>query len=99
MDSVVLMAFTDVRPIQKEDCSIHVVVDLHAPEPEVLHFEEVRFVAGYVTRALALDAVAIDAPPMKVRGKNLALVALRPLPPLVDHHAAMGVATTRLIRA
>ena len=97
VDTVALVAFTDIRPVENEYTAVRPVAQLNAAEPQVAGLHHVLGMAAHVAGPLTVQRVPVDPATMQVQRENLTAIFLRPVVRAIDHHPAMCVATTGCI--
>src|SRR6476661_10159362 len=97
MDSVVLVAFARVAPVDEIDGAVGAVVEIDATEPLVFREGDVGLVAGDVAAPFALQAIDVDPPAVEVERQEFAAVFGGPVVAQIDARAAVGVAAAELV--
>ncbi len=92
--SIIVVALTDVRPIDHDGASIGSLADVQTSKPWVLPIDHILSVRGYETGARGFEKIAIDSSAVKVQCKDISSVLFGPLVGLIDHQTAMRMATT-----
>ena len=97
MNSVMVVAFTVVRPVRNIHCSFRSHLDIDSTEPRSLHQHEVRFTLANVAAAFAIEPVDVDPSAVRVAHEDLAVVLLREIVALIDHRADVRVSAAEIV--
>ena len=98
VNAVVLVAFTNVRPVEHEDAAVGAVAEIDAAEPRVGGREKIRRVFADVAAAAAFEAVHVGAEAVEIQREEGAAIRVGPVVALINHEAAVGVAAAGLGR-
>src|SRR5436190_15475417 len=94
---LVVVAFTDVRPVGDKHTTVGAVFAVHAAEPGVLREGEIGSVFSDVAAAVRLERVAVEALAVDVEHKGVAAIFGGPVVTQIDHAADVGVAAAKII--
>ena len=97
MNSVVLMALADVRPIQSVHRAVGTRLQFDAAKPFVFGSKQIWFVRSGIAVALSNKVIAVHSPTVKVKRVSFVAKCLRPVRALINHEATVRVATARSI--
>ena len=97
MDSVVVVAFSDIGPIDHHGASVGGLGKVQTSKPRVLPKDHIRPMGCQKPCPGGVDEIAVDPTAMEVQSIDVAMVLLGPLVGLVDHQPAVGMTTASRI--
>ena len=99
VDTVLIVAFADVAPVEDGDGAVRALAELDPAEPLVIRLQDVRLMLHDQRAALPLDAFDVHATAVQVKRHELVTILRRPVVALVDHHADVRVTAAEAVRA
>ena len=99
MDAVLIVALTDIAPVENRDSAVWSLPELDAAEPLVVRLQDVGLMLHDQRATLPLYALNVHASSMQIERHELVAILRRPVVALVDHHADMRVPATEAVRA
>src|SRR5262249_44761826 len=97
VDSIVLVTFARVAPVDNVHSAVGAVVEIHAAKPGVGCKGDVGLVAGDVAGTLALQSIDVDPAAVEIERQQFAAVFGGPVVAQIDAGAAVGVAAAELV--
>src|SRR5438874_375118 len=98
MHTVVIVAIARIAPVEHEHRAIRSVTDFHPAEPRIRRDEEVHAMFADVATAAALKDFLIHPAAMQVEREKMLAILSGPIVALVNHHADMRMAASKIVR-
>ena len=97
MDAVLVMALSDIAPVEDRDRAVRSLAQLDPAKPEVIRLQDIGLVLHHQRAADALEGLHVDASTMEIERHQLITVLARPVLALVDHHPHVRMTATEAI--